>query len=86
MHVDTMQVKLRKWGNSWAVRLGKKELERLGIEPTNGKALDIAVKEKPVKWDVSMIPVFRSKGPRLTFKQIREAAWKARAEELLARR
>lgn len=79
-----MQVKLRKWGNSWAVRLGKKDLEQLGIQPTDGKTLDIQVKDQPRAWDISMIPVFRG-GEAMGFKQAREAAYRARADDLARR-
>jgi bifunctional DNA-binding transcriptional regulator/antitoxin component of YhaV-PrlF toxin-antitoxin module len=74
-----MRATIRKWGNSAAVRLGKKELDRLGLR--EGDDVEIEVRpRKPAEWDVSMIPVFRSTDG-LTFKEARKAMWGQRHQE-----
>ncbi len=69
MHVDTMRATIRRWGNSAAVRLNRKELDRLGLH--EGDDVEIIVRAgKAPEWDISQVPVFRSTDG-LTFKQAR---------------
>lgn len=79
-----MRATIRRWGNSAAVRLGKRELDRLGLR--EGDAVEVEV--RPVRrtaWDVSMLPVFRS-GKPTTLAEARAQAAAARLKELDARR
>lgn len=75
-----MKATIRKWGNSAAVRLSRKELRRLGLREGDDVEIEVRSAGGNKAWDVSMIPVFRSDGP--TFKQAREQArgrlWEAR--------
>lgn len=81
-----MRVHAKKWGNSWAVRLNKQELDRLGFRMHDDKPFDIELTEPKATWDVSMLPVFGSGNDPMTFKQVREQAWRAMADERIARR
>ncbi len=79
-----MRVRAKKWGNSWAVRLNKDELDRLGFRMHDDKEFDIELKEAKTAWDVSMIPVF-SGGPAMTLDEIRREWAAARVKDLHAR-
>ncbi|MFA5862589.1 MAG: hypothetical protein WDA16_12935 [Candidatus Thermoplasmatota archaeon] len=55
-----MDAEVKRWGNSFAVRLSKKELERLGIH--EGDRVDVSLKKAPKrkKGKISLegLPVF----------------------------
>lgn len=84
MIVDTMaRAIIGKWGNSGAIRISKKELDRLGLR--EGDPVDYELRPAKASWDVAMLPVFRG-GKPATFAQARDNAWSALAEDRLARR
>jgi len=69
-----MRTTIRRWGNSAAVRLSRKELDRLGLREGD----DVEVEVRPSKarrWDVSMVPAFKGPKDGRTFKEIRERAF-----------
>lgn len=70
-----MLATIKKWGNSYAVRLTKKDLRDLRLKP--GQRVEILVQpaartHKPV--DISDMPTF-SDGQKLSFAEVRRLAY-----------
>jgi len=63
-----MRATIRKWGNSAAVRLSRKELDRLGLR--DGDEVEIEIHPRKKTWSIDDVPVFRSTDG-LTFKEAR---------------
>lgn len=59
---------IRRWGNSYAVRLPRREVERLGLG--DGSTIDLTVRAMPTKTrvDISDRPRFRDPDPLLSTK------------------
>jgi hypothetical protein len=62
--VDTMDAEVKKWGNSYGIRLSKKELERLGIK--EGDVVAVALKKtkrKTARISLEGLPTFHDPDP-----------------------
>ena len=59
----TLVAKVRRWGNSYGVRLRKKDLQALGIR--EGSSIDVQVRpHRPARGlDLSDLPTFRDPDP-----------------------
>ncbi len=71
-----MLATVKKWGNSYAVRLTKKDLSRMGLR--EGQRVQVIVQPaigQAEPLDLSDLPTFHDPLP---FKQAREAAYRAR--------
>ena len=71
-----MFASVKKWGNSYAIRVTKADLQRLGVKP--GQEIEFSLRALPAKVDLSALPTFRSKE---TLEQARQAS----ADERIAR-
>ena len=70
-----MHLTVKRWGNSYALRLTRRDLERFGIK--EGSEVDVEIKVAQERIDLSGLPVFRS-GKSMTLDQARDdaAAWR----------
>jgi antitoxin component of MazEF toxin-antitoxin module len=62
MLVDTMDAQVRKWGNSFAIRVPKSEMERLGLHEGDHVEVSMrkaATRARKKKVDLSHWPTFR---------------------------
>lgn len=53
-----MYAEVKVWGNSYGIRLGKKQLEKMGIQP--GQKVKVLIEPAPGKIDVSWLPKGRA--------------------------
>ena len=63
-----MLVRLQKWGNSFAVRIPKEEVDRLGLGEGSTVDLDLRLAETVGKIDISDCPTFYDPDPDLSLK------------------
>lgn len=67
----TIEGRLLKWGNSYGIRISKKEVERLGLQP--GQAVVARLEEPPGGIDLSHVRfVVDPSGEGKSFQQIRQ--------------
>lgn len=70
-----MQAFVKKWGNSYAVRLTKRDLERLGIRP--GQRVDLVVQPSGGPVDVAAFPIVRGKRGD-SFEEVRRSFYRSK--------
>jgi antitoxin component of MazEF toxin-antitoxin module len=56
-----MQVTVKRWGNSYALRLTKADLARFGLR--EGSLVDVALQPLAAPVDLSTLPTFRDDVP-----------------------
>ena len=63
-YVDTMHIRLSKWGNSLAIRIPKEVTDHLGV--SEGDEVEIEIFHRPeeeLKIDLTSLPTFKDKDP-----------------------
>lgn len=60
-----MEAEVKRWGNSYAIRLPKRELERMGIH--EGDRVEVAIRKargrKKAKFSLEGLPTFHDPDP-----------------------
>jgi antitoxin component of MazEF toxin-antitoxin module len=70
-----METAIKAWGNSFAIRLGKRDLDRLGLKP--GETVEVTLRPLRRSIDLSGLPTVRGRKGE-TVEDVRKAMYLSR--------